>query len=403
MVATVALGTAAALMPSLGLASGAAWVSSSVVDSSGNGVTGATIQLIALPSTDTLSTLVPGQTVPVEQVAATTTSSTGTFTFAMPSASQTQGYTDADGDVNYQLDVIADGDVTISFFSAPSAADPSEPTPVVAPVSLSPPPGGATPPIGPGVVRPAANPTPTPPVTGCYDTIFIATVANKWTTVAAAWNNVSGVDTSASYTTGSSTYIGTAVSASGALSSAGNWHAQAGSFTKSKSSAKDHLPPVDGQSLQQWQVEWQQSEFEELCTVNAKQKNQYYTQATKFAGGAQTVTVDDGKEPYAPPSNCVKEQSGSAWDTTSGSESGETFDAGVSFAGLGVSVRTEGITTAATDIHYKFTKTEQLCGVRDVPGGSPHTDEVWSTGYLSGGGCTEPGGISDTSPDVHPC
>lgn len=180
-------------------------------------------------------------------------------------------------------------------------------------------------------------------------------LGQRVTNVEQSYTTVNGIAMSFTYGQGQSSSLGVGQSVdnpNGGFSGDGT----AGVSTKAQG-----FPTYTKKSYNHWESYFLVDEIKYACPVH----NLYYLLPYKWAGG--DAVAHPSSAPRVSSSNCVNELRGSNWhENTSRSTA---FGIGWSVFGFNGSAQT-GYSGSA-DINFSYNVAGHICGVHDVPGGSP--------------------------------
>lgn len=121
------------------------------------------------------------------------------------------------------------------------------------------------------------------------------------------------------------------------------------------------FPTYTAKSYNHWQTYFLAEEIQYVCPIG----DLYYVLPYKWAGG--DAVAHPSSVPRVASNNCVPELRGGGW--TESASSATTFGVGWNVFGFNGSAQTGYSGTAS--IHFGFRVGGHICGVYDVPGGSP--------------------------------
>ncbi|CAN7445032.1 hypothetical protein LJR045_002936 [Microbacterium sp. LjRoot45] len=318
----------------------------------------ARVELIAWPSNAVLSGLAYDADVPTKVVAVDRTSSSGSFKLT-PSVTSLYPYASAEGFVDFEVVVFADGYQSSQFLeSTPVPSNPNARSAEASAATLSTSLGTFT-----MSASTDTHANSTGDATLAPDPLKFSScgwrkrdsAGAKWVAVGAAYVKKTGITAKFTYRTNSESKLGIAVRMGG---SAGAWRAS-GTSTVTVDST-DGFPLLTGNASRRWRTQWEYFNFKRRCG------QEEMVRAVNFIGGTSSVSLSGTPSTVG---LCAQYEAGSDKEKTNGTAS--TFTGGVDLGpAIGIDVNAQSNYSSNTKIFIDFTSAATLCGTTGTPGGN---------------------------------
>ena len=342
-----------------------------------------TVVLQAWPSTESLSTLQPGEEVKMAVVDSDVTDSSGAFDVSVADTSLLDHYKNAEGVVDFQVIAVTDDGVAVQNFpvavpattgtggaASALATTATETNYAVTGVELEPIADTIAPapepetddlaPVSEEVLEaPPADNEPVVEVPKACGTVYVGSLGNAWVRLGYGYA-YSGATMDFTYTTGSTSELGVGVSSSGRF---GTFKASGTASARSTASVSF----ARTSSFKIWKSQFKMGKYFTSCANYGVITGSYYTARVRaYIGGAAVQGVAGAPStPY-----CVTHASGSGFTT----EYEKAYSNSVGWdsdtlIGVDLSART-GYSSAAK-INFQFDKRMKLCGTHGYPADNP--------------------------------
>lgn len=345
----VAIALALALIPLAAQPATAATASpiqGKLISSTGAGVEGATVRLIAWAPDDEIEAQADGAEVRSLFVASAVSRRGGSFLIEYSTSPELATFANADGDINFSLEATAGQEEFVYSFTRPYLFQ--SPDSSVATITGIPSPNVTAPPGGGGTSGGST-------IIGC-SYYKIATYAPRWVVVGDATTTTNATATF-TYEEGATSTLGVGVSVKGTV----------GSFTANGTStvaAKVTIgfPPVTGVTGRQWKTQFRFAKYGFRCVGDAAGKyRRYMVKAIQFVGGVQAVT-----QSIPAATHCVPYPANTYWESSS--EKAVTWSTGAAVASdIGINLSSQSGFNTKTKLRFDFAAAKQLCGTNDTP------------------------------------
>ncbi len=335
---------------------------------------GATVELVAYPSAEVVDAMIVGDSIQVTPVAKAIVGDGGQFEIRLPDGADFARYASDVGNVDLEVRAVSGTYYAAYSFSAPSSglrAFGLDNTAVAAAragtaAELAPATGLSIQslPANTAVASLAASTAgPLNKTDVCGETL-VADYGSQAVVVGGTYTGGSKRTGAFTYQSGSSSSLGVGLSTSGKKGS----YSVSGTNSRSSTSTVSFAAGTGGRTYKTY---FKYGKYSQWCypvyDPGAKSVYAYKVHASSFAGGS---AISAASVPSA--SKCVPLATGSSYSKSTTSAS--TFASGASVSGLiGIDLSSKTGFTTTSKVKYTNTygSSRNLCGVKDVPGGSP--------------------------------
>lgn len=338
-------------------------ISGRVVDPSGTPLSGVVVQVSAWPSNELLTSLSPGEAVPMIDLGTVLTDEMGMFALTAAEIPSTASVEDTDGSVNVESVAFGPDGQVVAARSFTQTADAHTTDSLGSAITMIAQSSAAE--FRQQVAEAdvtdeelLAAPAACGPVSG-------GSVGNYWTQVGrVASQTSSGYTASFTYTGSQSSTLGVGIKYAG-----GSWGVSGSSSVTRASSTSTTWPSLTGRGGRGFRTQFTYVLTKYICQGSGEQYRS--VRPSTHVGGANYVITS------ASGTYCTSYGSGSTLTRTL--STAQTITGGVdisAYIGVDLSART-GYTTSAA-VKFTFSTTRRLCGTQGYPGGTPGTLVVYN-------------------------
>lgn len=325
---------------------------------------GAPVELVAYPSAEVVDSMVVGDDIQVTPVAKGFVKADGNFALRLPPGTDLARFESAAGSVDLEV-----RDFSGDYYAAHSLSSTPADLEALAPGSTAS--SGVrvgvevrSLPANPAVRALAESRTAALDKTDVCGETLVANYGSKAVTVGATYTGGSGRTGEFTYTSGASSQLGVGFSTSGVYGS----FSSSGTISRSSTDQVEYSAGTGGRAYKTY---FKYGKYSQWCypIYNPSQKSvyAYKVHASGFAGGGYVASAS---VPSA--SHCVPLGNGLSYSKTNTAST--TFSSGASLSStIGINLSSKTGYTSSAWVKYKNTSgsSRNLCGVYDVPGGSP--------------------------------